>query len=121
MWGDMNRAWELRKNELLLGILMAKGTNDFPWFDCVFEPTREFSPYWQLFAEEARLLLEGADTDRQQQLKLYQDEIKELGLYLIQFGKPKAVQDFLLHIEGEKARLRLGHTNLLSKDKNIHE
>jgi hypothetical protein len=104
----VSRAWELRKNEVLLGIVVADSHEEYPWINCTFEATREFQPYWQLFAEEARLLIEVHDGDGQQQLTLYQQEIKEMGLSLVHFGKPKIVENFILHIHGGQARLRIG-------------
>ena len=110
MWGrkTVSKAWELRKNEVLLGIVVTDSHEEYPWIKCAFEATREFQPYWQLFAEEARLLIEEQDGDGQQQLTLYQQEIKEMGLSLVQFGKPKTIENFILHIQGRQARLRIG-------------
>jgi hypothetical protein len=52
---DDQTHWELRKGEVVLGLLTAYGWK-YPWLDCDFAATDAFGTYRDLFAGELRLL-----------------------------------------------------------------
>jgi hypothetical protein len=93
----------LKQGETLLGLLRVQGS-DFPWTQCTFEPTPAFEAVRPLFEHELRVL-ESRDMDAWSEA--YR-AIVDLNLNLIDphTGTEVGEGDFLLHINGNSARLR---------------
>jgi hypothetical protein len=85
----------------LLGTLTSTGC-DMPWFEGVFEPTAAFAEVQRLFDHERQLLEE----DRIDEWSAVWDEIAKPGMRLEPLDGREPIADFMLHIDGQKARWR---------------
>jgi hypothetical protein len=97
---DVDDVWELRKDNILLGILSLTEQDMF-WFICDFAATEAFEPYRDLFAREAQLLDHGGDEFE----NLYA-QIGELNLTLNFNDTYDDENVFLLHILDKTASFR---------------
>lgn len=90
--------WELRKGDILLGILIYEAT-DANWEVCTFQPTRAFSRYRHLFDEWARMMnYPGSEYVNIDPYDYYEDAIVSLQLILKPMGNVSFSSDFILHI-----------------------
>ncbi len=81
--------FELRKGDELLGVLESYDS-DFPWLYCDFEPTPTFAQYEPLFTASSPSL----------------DQIKRLGLRLVNSDREARLFKIHIDIETKKARFR---------------
>jgi len=93
--------FEVRRGKVLLGILRLLDV-DQPWFMCEFAPTPDFEDVKPLFDEELRRL-EVIDDDIDAWENAY-SRIDELGLQIVPPGGGPPLTEFVLHIEGNRAR-----------------
>ena len=77
-------------------------TSDMPWRECRFTATPAFDEYEPLFRAERKLL----EDDRMSEWPAAYDRIHALGLSLQPVAGGSAIETFLLHVNGERARLR---------------
>jgi hypothetical protein len=91
----------LKQGETILGTLEDDGS-DFPWFYCIFKATEAYQDIKPLFDRELELI-EMEDWEQFEQI--YQ-QIRDLGLCLVEKDGETVVTDFLLHIEGDSAWFR---------------
>ena len=91
----------LKRRDELLGVLRSLDT-DFPWVNCIFEPTTSFDEVRPLFDEELKLL----DADQMEEWETAYERINALKLQLIATKDDKDVGEFLLHIRGKEAWFR---------------
>ena len=75
---------------------------DMFWQDGTFAPSPAFDAIAPLFLETRRLL----DRDEMDAFELAYERIVALGLELRPVGGGAPLREFLLHIDGEEARLR---------------
>ncbi len=97
----MVERWVLLRGQTRLGVLRLVDV-DQPWFECTFEPTAAFEQVRELFYEERRLLEVGdmgAWSSAWERIAAQQLALEPLD------GSGR-VDEFLLHIDGETARLR---------------
>jgi hypothetical protein len=93
--------WKLLDGDQLLGTLQRRET-DMPWFICEFAPTDAFErEYRARFKESNRLFHEDVE-----EWEPFYDELIA-GLTLEAEPGTANVTDFILHVEGIEARLRL--------------
>jgi hypothetical protein len=85
----------------LLGTIKNTGF-DMPWFEGVFEPTAAFGEVQALFDQERQLL----DADRIAEWGAVWGEIMGPGMRLEPLDGSEPIAEFLLHIDGQKARWR---------------
>ena len=95
---------ELRRGDVLLGTLHACGS-DQPWLVCRFEATAAFEEVRPLFDEELRIMDSMSDLDVDAWERAY-GRIDNLGLRLVPADGGDAIDAFLLHIQGQRARFR---------------
>lgn len=93
--------WELRRGGVTLGILTLDDV-DQPWFYCHFEPTEAFEEIKPLFDEELHLL----EADEMDAWDKVYEAILSLGLRLQSLDDNTAIEEFLLHIDGNQAWFR---------------
>jgi hypothetical protein len=93
--------WELRGPEGILGHL-CQYDHDFPWVSCTIEATEAFERYRPLFLDGLQLI-EKEDWEGFDRL---QEQIEAYSLRLIDARTGETINDFLLHIEEEKAWFR---------------
>ena len=94
--------WELRKDEIILGILTVRDY-DSPWLICHFEPTSDFERYRPIFDEEWNL--EPDDSSSEEWDAWYQ-AVVELGLTLVAVREKQSAKEFILHIAVNEASFR---------------
>jgi hypothetical protein len=105
--GAISEAWELRKQDVLIGTLHNR-THDQPWFICDFVPTPEYEKYHSLFEDWANIV----NNPRPEQYKVELDEFYEmtigkLGLNLIPINAARPINEFMIHIyNGKEAWFR---------------
>ena len=87
--------WELRHGDTLIGTFTVTDQDMF-WFSATFEPTAAFQQYKPLFDEDSNLGSDDAAIEKSNDL---QQEINDLGLYLI---RPR---------DGERSSLMILHIN----------
>lgn len=98
----MRPAYMLKHGSAVLGTLQPYDS-DFPWINCKFEPTASYASFKPLFDAERQDLEKDADMNQWE--KLYQ-KIVDLGVYLEAADNSEKIEEFLLHIEGDKAWFR---------------
>jgi hypothetical protein len=103
MMDNEEKILELRKGNAVLGTLTITEQDMF-WFTCDFVPTPAFEEYRQIFAEEFRLLNDGAGADKLWE-EIY-EKITELKLSLLIGNKFDNENHFLLHILDTEASFR---------------
>jgi len=91
----------LHQGNILLATLSDIQLYDWPWYICDFHPTSAFERYRQLFEAELELLEREGATDKW--VAAYQN-IEDLKLTVTYNGE--TTREFLLHVEGNKARFR---------------
>ena len=91
----------LKQGGKLLGTLCPYDSDMF-WTNCKFESTEAFQKFKPLFDEELRLL-EDEDWDKWEEVY---NRITSLKLELINLENGKIIDEFLLHIQDDEARLR---------------
>ena len=95
-------SWEIHARDgQILGRLEVIGP-DMPWFECKFTPTHEWGAVAPLFHDELELL----DRDDMAAWERAYQRIQNLGLVLRATDGTAVVSEFLLHVDGENARLR---------------
>jgi hypothetical protein len=99
----MSVAWKLMRKDSLLGVLWEE-TQDQPFFGYRFEPTPAFDDVKPLFDEELALLNENRLSE--EDWGVAYEKIDALGLTLVSLDGNKLLDDFLLHIEGDRAWFR---------------
>ena len=97
-------SWNLvAPDETVLGRLtLQDGGADMFWHDGTFAPTPAFDAIAPLFLETRRLL----ERDEMDAFEAAYEHIVALGLELHPVGAGPPIREFLLHIDGEEARLR---------------
>ena len=97
-------SWDLvARDATVLGRLVLQGDGaDMFWLDCTFAPTPAFSAIAPLFVETRRRL----ERDEMEELESAYEQIGALGLELHPVGGGVPIREFLLHIDGEQARVR---------------
>jgi hypothetical protein len=90
--------FHLYRGEQLLGTL-TYASSDMPWEHGTFEPTPAFEEFRPLFDRELALL----NADRMDEWEEAWSEIEELGLHLKRGPASKAIDEFLLHVDGSNA------------------
>jgi hypothetical protein len=98
----MDERWALMRGRTRLGVLQVVDV-DQPWFVCAFEPTAAFEQVRELFEEEQRLL----DADEMDAWSGVWERIRAQQLVLEPLDHRLRVEGFLLHVDGQTARLRL--------------
>ena len=90
--------YRLYRGDVLLGTLTHTG-DDFPWHDGTFDPAPVFEEVRPLFDRELALL----NADRMDEWETAWGAIAALGLRLEPMAAGSDVNEFLLHIEGQRA------------------
>jgi hypothetical protein len=98
----MGERWALMRGPTRLGVLRVVDV-DQPWFECAFEPTAVFEQVRELFEEEQRLL----DADELDAWARAWERISVQRLVLEPLDGGARVEEFMLHVDGQTARLRL--------------
>ncbi len=93
--------WILKRGFIVLGHLIYEDTSQ-PFFYFKFHPEPAYCSVQQLFSEEVRLMDQSEEEWIEAGEKIYQ-----LGLTLVSMTEQTEVDDFLIHIDGELAWLRL--------------
>ena len=94
-------AFQLKQEDILLGTLCSYDL-DFPWLLCKFESAEAFKQIKSLFDEERKLL----ESDDMEKWEVPYSKIDDLNLRLINQEDKKIISDFLIHIQGDEARIR---------------
>ena len=90
--------YRLYRADVLLGTL-THTDDDFPWHNGTFDPTPAFEDVRPLFDRELALLNAG----RMDELELAWKEFAALGLRMRSVATGADINEFLLHIEGQRA------------------
>lgn len=102
---DIDGELYLKQGEILLGIL----TFDYvaqPWFMCKFVPTEAFATVKPLFDEELALLNAEKLDEYEKVWEQIDALIDALKLRLVLANTGDVIEEFLLHIQGNKAWFR---------------
>lgn len=100
---SMGQAWTLMRGDIVLGALTLNVV-DMPFFDCHFSPTPAFEEVRPLFATELALLDDSEAVAAGTWDQAYRT-IDALHLTLVG-DDGQRLDDFLLHIEGDRAWFR---------------
>jgi hypothetical protein len=99
----MMKEWRLKRGNVVLGTL-SELSIDQPFGVYRFEPTPDFEGVRPLFDEELRLLNTRRSTSREWEEA--SERIEGLGLTLVSPDEAQIIDDFLLHIDGDRAWFR---------------
>jgi hypothetical protein len=94
----------LVREDKLLGTLRPYSSDMF-WTDCKFEATDEFQKIKPLFDEELKLV--ESDEFNVEKWEEIAGKIEDLNLKLISLEDERIIQEFLLHIKDDEARIRM--------------
>lgn len=94
-------SWQLVRADEVIGVL-AQDDVDMYWTDCVFEPGPGWADLQPLFAV-SRDAWQRGDSNAAVEAD---EAIQALGLVLVPIGGGPPLREFLIRIDGDKARFR---------------
>jgi hypothetical protein len=103
---QLPKTLELVRGPALLGTIDVKpGEGDLPWSSGAFHPSADFEAVRSLFERELLLLQGNTDDDAGQwdEWEAVNAELHEPGMRLQTPDKSYAVDEILIHIDGEEA------------------
>ncbi len=101
--GVVERVWQLRRGDEVLGDIYLNGDGDFPWLSGRFVAYPGYAAVEPLFKQELALIEADGNLDYEAWEAVYERISDQLELITPQ-GLP--VADFLLHISGQRAWFR---------------